>query len=164
MRYLINIIGPQAVGKTTVIAELKEYLPEYRVLAIDDFRRQYDSSTPEGEMRAWQALLHDARSYERIIIESSGTSHNLNHVLRGVFKNDPAHIFTIRLEANVILRSNRVIKRDQQGYVNPPMYFEIGGAVFRKAVLPIHATFNTESEQPFEVAAQIFDLLPSEFV
>lgn len=164
MRYLINIIGPQAVGKTTVIEELKEYLADYRVLAIDDFRRQYDSSTPEGEMRAWTELLRYATSSRKVIIESSGTSNNLLHVIAGMSAYGSIEMYNIFLTANQKTIDIRKQKRGMRGYVSPPMYFTASNPFSRKHVIPVMAPINTECRQPYEIAAHIIDLLPSEFV
>lgn len=163
MRYLINIIGPQAVGKSTVIEELKEYLPDYRILAIDDFRRQYDSSTPEGEMRAWAELLRWCGG-KKIIIESSGTSNNLLHVIGGMSAFGSIKVCTVLLEANVMVLNRRLIERNKKGYIAPKLYFDATYLPYRDAVVPVTIKLHTDTEQPYEVAAQIYDLLPSEFV
>lgn len=164
MRYLINIIGPQAVGKTTVIEELRDYLPIYSVLAIDDFRKRFDSSTPMGEMQAWAELLRRANSNTRVIIESSGTSNNLLHVIGGISTWDDVKMFNIELTANPTVTEKRKQQRQWQGYLSPTLYFDAGTPFFRQAVIPVMASINTEKEQPYEIAAHIIDLLPAEFI
>ncbi|WP_273210536.1 hypothetical protein [Runella zeae] len=163
MRYVINIIGPRAVGKTTVIEELKNYLVEYTVLAIDDFRRMYDTSTPEGEMEAWFALYSAALKEQKIIIESSGTSNNLLQVIGGLTSQSELEMYNILLEADDSTLSLREKIRQEAGYKRPRLYFEPKGRI-GKPTVPVCMRLNTEKAAPFEIASAIFDNLPSQYL
>lgn len=162
-RYIINIMGPQAVGKSTVIEELKEYLPRFEVFSIDDFRRNFNSSTPNGEMNAWYQLFRHANSKYRIILESSGTSLNLAQVIAGLNTLE-LEIISVSLMASDDTRLIRKKQRDAYGYQNPPMYFLPNFEFSKEFILPPNLVIDTEKKQPFEVAAEIIEFLPYEFM
>lgn len=161
-RYIINIMGPMAVGKTTVIRELLAYLPQYRTALIDNYRRDFSDGTPQGESLAWIEMLRYTEQVEFLIIESSGTSININSLISVL----NSHTINIYLSAHVYVRTDRKQKREVQGYQNPPMYFESSVEWYfeRPLVLKPDITFNTNEKQPYEVAAEIMEALPSEFI
>lgn len=161
MRYLINIIGPQAVGKTTILKELMSYLPHYYAVTIDDYRRNFSDGTPQGEMRAWIEMLKYTQGIQWLIIESSGTSNNTKDLVFAL----NAHVFNVHLTADISVRTQRKAERESEGYRNPPLYFEMAEGYFeRQLTIDPDITINTENEQPYEIAARIIDLLPSEFI
>lgn len=162
-RYIINIMGPQAVGKSTVIEELKEYLPQFEVFGIDDFRRKENSPTPNGEMEAWYQLFRQANSKRHIVLESSGTSMNLAQVISGLNTLE-LEIISVLLTASTTTRLVRKEQREAKGYQNPPMYFIPTFESTNGYVLPATIIINTEKKQPFEVAAEIVEFLPGEFL
>lgn len=162
-RYIINIMGPMAVGKSTVIGELQEYLPQYKVFAIDEFRRKFSNGTPEGDANAWYQMYRHANSCQYIITESSGTSYNLCELIRAL-NNCDLQIITIALSASKEVRWERKQERQRAGYKNPPMYF-LGDVGFEGSlVLPATFKLNTETIQPYEVASEIVESLPSDFI
>ncbi len=162
-KYIINIIGPTAVGKTTVIKELLDYLPQYEVLAIDDFRRKYDSSTAFGEFKAWSALAQRIHECPYIIMETSGTSQNLAQVLRELHANYHVVMFTVRLDAPHLTRQLRKVERLNDGYTEPPMYFHPIYDDTRDVVVATNVVIHT-TKSPLECAGQIMDRLPDTMV
>ena len=159
MRYIINIMGPMAVGKSTVIGELKDYLPHYEVLAIDDYRRHYSDGTPEGEMKAWGEMYLAAARIDRIIVESSGTSHNLKLLIESL----TGAVIHVELNANVLIRTKRKEEREAAGYQKPPIYFDTIWFIERPTVYRDVLGIYTD-KPPYEVAAEIIESLPGGFM
>mgnify|MGYP000700494444 CR=1 FL=1 len=160
-RYIINIMGPQAVGKSTIIQELKDYLPEYSIFSIDDYRRRYSDATPEGEMKAWSKMFQWAGQAQNIIVESSGTSRNLRLFLTGLTEGKMIHIL---LSASTNTRESRHLMRLSAGYHVPPMYFPTNFYHDASCLYRPDVEIVTEKKQPYEVAAQIIESLPSAFI
>ncbi|MCP1384427.1 AAA family ATPase [Runella salmonicolor] len=163
-KFIINIVGPRATGKTTVIKELLEYLPQYEVLAIDDFRLKYGSNTPMKEFNAWMELSNRINECRYIILETSGTSQNLREVYQYLKFYYELEVFTVYLEAPLNERIRRQRDRKVRGYIEPIMYFERSiEEESRASVLPVQARiFNVNSAE--ECAGQIMDRLPDTMV
>lgn len=154
-------MGPQAVGKSAVIEELKEYLPAYRVFQIDDYRRKYSDATPQGEMKAWAKMFQWAGYAQNIIVESSGTSRNLRLFLTNLTEGAMVHVL---LSASTNTRESRHQQRLSAGYHVPPMYFPTNFYHDASCLYKPDLEILTEKKQPFEVAAEIVDWLPSDFL
>ncbi|MBB3842186.1 adenylate kinase family enzyme [Runella defluvii] len=158
-RYIINIMGPQAVGKSTVIEELKDYLPTYSSLSIDWFRHMYSDGTPNGEMKAWYELYVAASCEEYIILESSGTSNNLKILIESL----ECEVVHVLLDAGMLTVQLRYDEREKMGYKAPPMYFRRNILFDWPLVFPNSIIINTE-KPPYQAAAEIVESLPSEFI
>lgn len=152
-----------AVGKTTVIEELKDYLPRFQAFGIDDFRRKENSITPSGEMQAWYQLFHHANTQRRIILESSGRSFNLLQVVAGL-NTVELEMVNVLLTASLLTRLERKEEREANGYQNPPMYFTPTFELSNELAIPPTIVIDTEKKQPYEVAAEIAMAVPAEFI
>jgi hypothetical protein len=162
-RYILNIVGPVAVGKSSVIEELKEYLPQYQVFGIDAYRKQYSNGTPEGDTNAWFEMFRHANGCKYIIVESTGTSYNLMQFISGL-NNCELEICTVSLSASAATRGERKEERERAGYENPPMYFVGDVAYNGNLVLPANLHYDTETMQPYEIAIEVVAMLEGEFV
>jgi predicted kinase len=163
MRHIINLIGPTAVGKSTVIQALNEQLPHYEVLAIDDFRRRIGTFTPEGESQAWREVWIAALKADCSIIESSGTSPHLSMLLDRLWRAPGTNILTIALEAPPKVCLKRAQQRIEAGYVPPPLSF-----VPEKKWIPLSEVsnglrFTATGLSPTQLAEAIFAQLPVDF-
>ncbi len=116
MRHIINLIGPPAAGKSTVIQELKLLLPFYEVLAIDDFCQQLKATTPEEENTAWNQLWMAALQANYCILESTGTSPQLSMILDRLWRAPGSNILTVALLASPRTCRQREAQRLREGY------------------------------------------------
>ena len=94
MRHIVNFVGtsPQ---KSIILKELGDLLPHYEVFAIQDFIQKYEIHTPETEEKAWRDVWLAALQADRCIIESSGTSENLQMILDRLWRAPGTNIFTL---------------------------------------------------------------------
>lgn len=163
MRHIINLIGPTAVGKSTVIQSLNERLPHYEVFAIDDFRRRIGASTPEGESQAWREVWIAALKADCSIIESDGTSPHLSMLLDRLWRAPGTNILTIALEAPPKVRLKRAQQRIEAGYVLPPLSFTPHKKWLPLSEVSIGLRFTTADLSPTQVAEAILAQLPVDF-
>lgn len=158
MRHIINLIGPAAVGKSTVIQALNEQLPHYEVLAIDDFRHRVGASTPAGESQAWREVWIAALKADCSIIESDGTSQHLSMILDRLWRAPGTNILTIVLEAPPKVCLKRAQQRSEVVVLSPNK---------KKWVplsdLSIGLRFDTVGVSPIQLAEAIVAQLPTDF-
>ncbi len=164
MRHIINLIGPTAVGKSTVIQALNEHLLHYEVLAIDDFRRRIGAFTPEGESQAWREVWIAALKADCSIIESNGTSPHLSMILERLWRAPGTNILTIVLEAPAKVCRQRAQHRSQAGYQPPPLSFAPNTKKWIPlSELAIGLRFTTTVLSPAQIAEEILARLPVDF-
>jgi len=163
MRHIINLIGPTAVGKSTVIQALNERLPHYEVFAIDDFRRRVGASTPEGESQAWREVWIAALKADCSIIESDGTSPHLSMLLDRLWRAPGTNILIIALEAPPKVRLKRAQQRIEAGYVPPPLSFTPHKKWIPLSEMSIGLRFTATVLSPTQLAEAIYAELPVDF-
>jgi predicted kinase len=161
MRHIINLIGPTAVGKSTVIQALNELLPHYEVLAIDEFRRRIGTLTSESESQAWREVWIAALKADCCIIESDGTSPHLSMILERLWRAPGTNILTIALEAPPKVCLKRAQKRSETGY--QPLSFIINKKWIPLSELSIGLRFTTVNFSPTQIAEDILAQLPVDF-
>lgn len=161
MRHIINLIGPTAVGKSTVIQALNEHLPHYEVLAIDDFRHRIGAATPEGEAQAWREVWIAALKADCSIIESDGTSPHLSMILERLWRAPGTNILTIALEAPTKVCLKRAQQRSEAGH--QPLPFVMNKKWIPLSELSIGLRFTTTVLSPIQLAEAILAQLPVDF-
>lgn len=161
MRHIINLIGPTAVGKSTVIQALNEHLPHYEVLAIDDFRRRIGAATLEGEAQAWREVWIAALKADCSIIESDGTSPHLSMILERLWRAPGTNILTIALEAPAKVRLKRAQQRSEADH--QPLSFIMNKKWIPLSELSIGLRFTTVNFSPTQLAEDILGQLPIDF-
>ncbi len=165
MRHIINLIGPPVSGKSTVIQELKNLLPFYDVLAIDDFRRQQEETTPEREATAWNQLWLAALKSEHCLIENTGTSPHLGMILDRLWRAPGTNIITIALKATPRIRRQREEQRHWSDYQQPPLYEAPSGRPWRPiSGMSISISIDTGKLLPAQTAALLLEQLPADFL
>lgn len=163
MRHIINLIGPTAVGKSTVIQALNEQLPHYEVLAIDDFRRRIGAFTPEGESQAWREVWIAALKADCSIIESDGMSPHLSMLLDRLWRAPGTNVLTIALEAPAKVCRQRAQQRSEAGYVPSPLSFIVDKKWIPLSEMSIGLRYNATVLSPTQVAEAIVAQLPVDF-
>ncbi|AEI49655.1 AAA family ATPase [Runella slithyformis] len=165
MRHIINLIGPPAAGKSTVIRELKLLLPFYDVLSIDDFRRQQEETTPERENTAWNQLWLEALKSDYCLIESTGTSLNLGMILDRLWRAPGTNIITVALKATLRIRRQREEQRRWSDYRQPPLYEAPSDRPWRPiSGMSISISLDTGKRLPTQTAALLLAQLPADFL
>ncbi|MFN8343850.1 MAG: AAA family ATPase [Spirosomataceae bacterium] len=159
MRHILNVIGPPAVGKSTVIRSLNEYLPDYEVWAIDDIRLQ--KASPEREAEVWREIWVAALKADGTIIESSGTSPHLLLLSDRLWRAPGTHIFTVALEAPLRICRQRDRQRQNDTGEQP------AGVYTEKWVplpeLAIGLSIRTAGKTPSQTVSEILEKLPPDF-
>lgn len=79
MKLLISIIGNICTGKSAVCRQLHKQL-NIPYFSIDEYRRMHNAHTIDSEWRAWDELINDISHEYTAILESSGTSVNLEDI------------------------------------------------------------------------------------
>jgi hypothetical protein len=99
MRHIINFVGasPQ---KSIILKELGNLLPHYEVFTIQDFIQKYETHTPETEEKAWRDIWLAALQADHCVIESIGTSDNLQMILDRLWRAPGTNIVTLRCETS----------------------------------------------------------------
>jgi predicted kinase len=158
MRHILNLIGPPAVGKSTVIQSLNEYLPNYEVLDAEDLRLRMNS--PEAEAEAWRKIWIAVLKADDSIIESSGTSPHLHMLLDRLWRAPGTNIFTVALEAPLRICRQRDRERQVANF-EPSRILDLKWEPL--AELAIGLKVNTVGKTPSQVAAELVEKLPSDF-
>jgi AAA domain len=165
MRHIINLIGPPAAGKSTVIQELKTLLPFYDVLAIDDFRRRQEATTPNGEATAWNQLWLAALKSDYCLIESTGTSPHLGMILDRLWRAPGTNIITVAMKATPRIRRQREEQRRWTDYQQPPLYEAPSDRPWRPiSGMSISISLDTGKRLPAQTAALLLEQLPADFL
>lgn len=165
MRHIINLIGPPAAGKSTVIRELAPLLPFYNVLAIDDFRRQQQGTAPDIETTAWNQLWLEALKSDYCLIESTGTSPNLAMILDRLWRAPGTNIITVALKATPRIRRQHEEQRHWSGYRQPPLYEAPSGRPWRPiSGMSISISLDTGKLLPAQIATRLLEQLPADFL
>ncbi|WP_428657513.1 AAA family ATPase [Runella sp.] len=165
MRHIINLIGPPVSGKSTIIRELKTLLPVYHVLAINDFRRRQEETTPDRETTAWNQLWLEALKSEYCIIESTGTSPHLGMILDRLWRAPGTNILTVALKATPRIRRQREEQRRWSDYQQLPHYEAPSGRPWRPVSgMSIAISVDTGKLLPAQTAALLFEQLPADFL
>ncbi len=163
MRHIINIIGPPAVGKTTVIREMQMLLPFYEVLAIDDFRRRVGISTSEQEHTAWNQLWLSILKAEYCFVESNGTSPLLGMMLDRLWRAPGTNILTVALRASPKICRERQQQRSEVGNSELPSSASVGQKWIPISEVSISMSIDTSKHSPAQIAAQLLKQLPADF-
>jgi len=165
MRHIINIIGPPAAGKSTVIQELKRLLPFYEVLAIDDFCQQLNATTTQEENTAWNQLWMAALKSDYCILESTGTSPQLSMMLDRLWRAPGTNILTVALLASPRTRRQRATQRLHEGH-HP--FAKLSEPLQQRwkplSELSVSMSLNADKLPAAQLAALLRDQLPPDFI
>ncbi len=165
MRHIINLIGPPAAGKSTVIQELKRLLPFYEVLAIDDFRQRLKVTTPEEENTAWNQLWMAALKADYCILESTGTSPQLSMMLDRLWRAPGTNILTVALLASPRTCRQRDTQRLREGHQSFPLLSEPTGQRWKPlSELSVSMSLEADKLPAAQLAALLLDQLPPDFI
>jgi hypothetical protein len=69
---LVLVVGNINSGKSHAIELIRPFLPEYPVLAIDEYRIRFGDGSLEGELRTRERFVNDVVSSDHVIVELSG--------------------------------------------------------------------------------------------
>jgi len=165
MRHIINLIGPPAAGKSTIIQELKRLLPFYEVLAIDDFRQRLKVTTPEEENTAWNQLWMAALKADYCILESTGTSPQLSMMLDRLWRAPGTNILTVALLASPRTCRQRDTQRLREGHQSFPLLSEPKGQRWKPlSELSVSMSLEADKLPAAQLAALLRDQLPPDFI
>lgn len=114
-RYMIVLIGPVAVGKTTLALELAK--AGYAVASIDDYREQENAYLPYQEAKAWAELEEFLYETKQTVFESSGTG----RYFEGILSRYQGEVLLVRLTCSLDELFHRIRKRFRIGYKWPPV-------------------------------------------
>ncbi len=119
-KLLINVIGNTGVGKTTLLNALKPQFKEADYFHIDQYRKKYKADTFLKEQLTWEHLRQDVHNSQLAILESSGTSLNLESIIK-TFKFTGGKVITVLINGTPEECERRATQR---GFESP--YFPKG--------------------------------------
>lgn len=114
-QHLIVLIGPIAVGKTTLALELAK--SGYAVASIDEYREQEQAYLPYREAMAWKKLEAFLHTTQQAVFECSGTG----RYFEGILSRYPGRVLLVRLTCSLDELFHRIRKRTRIGYKWPPV-------------------------------------------
>lgn len=162
---LLCIIGNIAVGKSTVIDQLKQRLPDYNVFKIDDFRKAHLAYTAHGERMAQNALkMKIIDTQNSCIYESTGISKHFYSIV-SAWQKLKGNVVIVLLDAPLSVAQTRYWNRkNQEGFraIPFPYYSEVHQAMENLDVALEDSyydyIFDTSQKSAAEISAAIFAL------
>lgn len=126
MRYIV--IGNINSGKSTFSKHLKEFFPNHRFIAIDDYRKQFGDGTIAGEEHAKNRFALDVRDNTNAIVECSGGGPVAEALINHLHKNSVViiHIDTLLEEC-----IKRLKEKDFTKIPYPPVQEKIENTLVR---------------------------------
>lgn len=120
-KLLINVIGNIGVGKTTLLNAVKPEFKEADYFHIDQYRKQHRVDSFVKEQLTWEYLRQDIHNSQLAILESSGTSINLESIIK-TFKFTGGKVITILINGTPEECERRATNRGFESQYFPKGY------------------------------------------
>jgi len=119
---LICVLGNIGSGKTTISYALKNYLQEYQLIILDEYRFKFnEKNTHNGEVNAQNQMIKDLEKYKNVILECTGTGKCFREYIfaySSSFPDEKIKKFKLVVPMNELHK--RIKQRTRNGYKKPP--------------------------------------------
>lgn len=106
---LVLVVGNINSGKSHAVRLIQKILPEYPVLAIDEYRKKYGDGTIEAEVKTRERFVHDAAAHTNAIVELSGMG-PLGTMLESIIPHK--QFVVVHIEENLEVCLTRLASKD----------------------------------------------------
>mgnify|MGYP003405055827 CR=1 FL=1 len=109
----IFVLGNINAGKSYVIERLRRLLPDYSVLQVDEYRKQYCDGSIEKEEWLWSYFANEVLAQEKAIVEFSGGGKIAENIIAGLI---PKTCIILKIVEDVAVCLNRIKTKDDERY------------------------------------------------
>ena len=105
----IFVLGNINAGKSYAIERLRRLLPDYSVLQVDEYRKQYCDGSIEKEEWLWSYFANEVLAQEKAIVEFSGGGKIAENIIAGLI---PKTCIILKIVEDVAVCLNRIKTKD----------------------------------------------------
>lgn len=146
------VLGNINSGKSYIINKFQKNLPSYKVLKIDEYRKETCDGSLEAEMKMWLSFPEEVVKYDDVIVELSGGGKVAENILKELEENSFV-VLKVNADLETCLKRNEIKDFSKTPY--PKEFSTPIDAVIRKIDTDMN---NGSIERLWNKAIKIFDV------